>query len=289
MKRKRKVRWILAATVAAMLVGGLALVPVVRGQEAKNGESKLVLDGSTTVGPIAKAFKEYYTLKHKGVSITVSESGSGNGAKSLINQACDIANMSRFMKDKEFKAAVDKGVFPVAHVVALDGIAVIVHKSNPVKGLSVTQAREIYTGKISNWKDLGGPDQKIVAISRDTNSGTYETFHKLVMKKQKMAKGVEYVNSNGMARARVQKTRAAIAYVGLAFNDRTVKGLEIDGILPSKQTVQSGTYPIARPLFMFTNGYPKMGSHKYAFVTLHLSKRGQEIIEAVGFVPVTNY
>lgn len=254
-----------------------------------NAEEKIVIDGSTTVGPIAKAFAEYYMSVNKDVDILVSESGSGNGAKSLINGTCDIADMSRFMKDKEFKAAVGKGIFPVAHVVALDGIAIIVHPSNPVGNITIDQIRDIYKGKIRSWKELGGPNKKIVMISRDTNSGTYETFHKLVMKKQKIVQNCEYVGSNGAVRGRVQNTSTAIGYVGLGFLDRSVKGLKVNKVYPTLRTISIGKYPIARPLFMFTNGYPKMGSHMYQFVTLYLTKKGQEIIKGIGFVPLTKY
>ncbi len=254
-----------------------------------HAEKKIVLDGSTTVGPIAKAFAEYYMGLHKDVNITVSESGSGNGAKSLINNVCDIANMSRFMKEKEFTAAAEKGIFPVAHVVALDGIAMIVHPSNPLKDITTDQIRDIYMGKITNWKQLGGPNMNIVMISRDTNSGTYETFKKLVMKKVKIVEGCEYVGSNGAVRGRIQSTPTAIGYVGLGFLDKTVKGLKVNGVYPSNKTIASGTYPIARPLFMFTNGYPKMGSVVYQFVTLYLTQKGQEIVKRIGFVPCTNY
>lgn len=277
----------------AMLVAVALSVGAVTAEES----NKLVLDGSTTVGPIAKAFAEYYMAKHKDVNVTVNESGSGNGAKSLINSTCDIADMSRFMKDEEFAAAVEKGVMPVAHVVAMDGLPVLVHPSNPVKGLTVEQVRDIYMGKVTNWKQVGGPDKEIVVVSRDTNSGTYETFEGLVMThkadgesiREKIKDGAEYVGSNGAIRARVQSTPAAIGYAGLGFVDATVKALEINGITPTPATVTSGQYPISRPLFMFTNGYPKLGSHVYAFVTLHLSEKGQEIIEDIGFVPVTSY
>jgi phosphate transport system substrate-binding protein len=262
----------------------IALIPT-----AASAEESIVIDGSTTVGPIAKAFAEYYMSLNPNVNITVSESGSGNGAKSLINGVCDVADMSRFMKGKEFTAAVEAGITPVAHVVALDGLPVIVHPSNPVKGLTVEQVRDIYMGKITSWKEVGGPDKAIVVVSRDTNSGTYETFEKMVMQKQKIADGTEYVGSNGAVRQRVQSTPAAIGYAGLGFVDRTVKALEINGIAPSQSTVITGEYPIARPLFMFTNGYPKLGSHLYRFVTLYLSEKGQEIVESIGFVPVTAY
>ena len=269
--------WLAAIAWAALSVAGTA------------EETKIVIDGSTTVGPIAKQFAQYYMEQHKGVNITVSESGSGNGAKSLINKACDIADMSRFMKDEEFKAAVDAGVMPVAHVVAVDGIAIVVHPGNPVKNLTVQQVREIYTGQITDWSQVGGPSTKIDKVSRDTNSGTYETFESLVMNKQKIVADTEYVGSNGAVRSRIQTTPAAIGYIGLGFVDRTVKALDIEGVTADADTVASGKYAVARPLFMFTNGYPKLGTHLHALVTLHLSKKGQEIIESIGFVPVTKY
>ena len=256
---------------------------------AGNPESRIVVDGSTTVGPIAKSFAEYYMRMNPVVNITVSESGSGNGAKSLINGTCDVADMSRFMKEKEYKAAVDKGIFPVAHVVAVDGIAIIVHPSNRVKSLTIEQVRDIYLGKTKNWNKVGGTNKRIVIISRDTNSGTYETFEKLVMKKQKITQNAEYVGSNGAIRTRVQSTKAAIGYVGLGFIDKSVKAVKIDNIYPDNNSDSSGKYPIARPLFMFTNGYPKLGTHLHAFVTLYLSEKGQEIIESIGFIPITKY
>ena len=282
----------MTAILAALLAVGIGL-----GTAGADEADKLVLDGSTTVGPIAKAFAEYYMAKNKDMNVTVNESGSGNGAKSLLNSTCDIANMSRFMKEKEFKAAVEKGVMPVAHVVAMDGLPILVHPSNPVKNLTVEQVRAVYMGKIKNWKQVGGPNRDIVVVSRDTNSGTYETFHKLVMThkvdgetvKEKITDAAEYVGSNGAVRSRVQSTPAAIGYAGLGFVDKTVKALNVNDVYPTPRTVVNGRYPVARPLYMFTNGYPKLGSHTHAFVTLHLSEKGQEIVEDIGFVPVTQY
>lgn len=250
---------------------------------------KIVVDGSTTVGPIAKAFAEYYMGMNKDVNITISESGSGNGAKSLINGVCHVADMSRFMKGKEFAAASQKGIKPVFHVVALDGIAMVVHPANPVSKITKEQIKEIYMGKIKSWKALGGPDKPIVFITRDTNSGTFETFHKLAMKKEKIAGNAEVLGSNGAVRSRIQSTLTAIGYVGLGFVDKTVKPLKVNNVMPSLRTIAKGTYPIARPLFMVTNGYPKMGSHLYQFVTLHLTRKGQEMVKRIGFVPVTEY
>lgn len=249
-------------------------------------EEKIVIDGSTTVGPIAKAFADFYKETNPDVNITISESGSGNGVKSLINGACNIANLSRFMKEGEFKSCVEKGVLPVAHVVAYDGLAVIVNPENKVGALTMEQVSDIYQGKIANWKELGGDDMPIVIVSRDTNSGTYETFNELVLLKKPVAKNAEYVGSNGQARTRVNSTKGAIAYVGLGFADNSVKALSINGILPNAKNISSGKYPISRPLFMFTNGYPKMGGNVYNFVTLHLSEEGREIISDLGFIPV---
>ena len=267
----------------------LASIVAVAVAGAASASDKIVIDGSTTVGPISKAFAEYFMAAHPDVNITVSESGSGNGAKSMVNGTCDVAIMSRPMKESEFKAAANKGIQPVAHVVALDGLPILVHPSNPVQQLTVEQVRKIYLGKITNWKDVGGPDKAIVSISRDTNSGTYETFAKLVMEKQKIHKNCEYVGSNGAIRQRVQTTPAAIGYAGLGFVDKTVKALKINGIYPSAETVQTGEYPIARPLFMYTNTYPKLGSTLYQYITLHLTEDGQEMVEEIGFVPVTDY
>ena len=272
----------IALKIAATILATLMLGPA---QSALAGEN-IIIDGSTTVGPIAKAFAEFYKESHPDVNITISESGSGNGVKSLINKACNIANLSRFMKDSEFKSCVANGVLPVAHVVAFDGLAVIVNPKNKIRSLTMSDIAAIYTGKITNWKQLGGDDAKIVVVSRDTNSGTYEMFNELVLKKAKIVKDAEYVGSNGQARTRVNTTKDAIAYVGLGFVDDTVKPLSIEGILPNPKSITSGKYPIARPLFMFTNGYPKMGGDIFNFVTLHLSGEGREIISDLGYIPV---
>jgi len=249
----------------------------------------LQIDGSTTVGPIADAFAEYFKKIHPDLDITVKKTGSGDGAAALIDGRCDIATMSRFMKDKEFKDAVANNVLPVAHVVAMDGVCVVVHPSNPVSALTRAQIRDIYTGKITNWSQVGGPNMPIVVISRDTSSGTYETFETLVMDKQPMGSGIEYVNANPQAHARVKTTQGAIGYVGIGFLDKDVKAVKVDQVTPSRRTISSGVYPVARPLFLFTNGYPKLGSVVHKFSTFYLTEKGQELVEAKGFIPLTAY
>jgi phosphate transport system substrate-binding protein len=270
---------------AKKIVTGLMAMSMSAGIAMAGDANKIVVDGSTTVGPIAKAFAEYYMGNHPAVNITVSESGSGNGAKSLVNAACDVATMSRPMKNSEMKAAQDSGVLPIEFIVAMDGIALVVHPSNPRSNLTIEQIRDIYTGKIKNWKDLGGPDQPIVVISRDTNSGTYESFETLVMNKQKMGEKVEYVGSNGAIRQRVMSTPAAIGYVGLAFIEG-VKAVTVNGIAVNPETVTSKTYPVARPLYIYTNGRPKPGTPLHDFITLSGTPEGKKIIEDTGFVPL---
>ena len=265
------------------IVSLMAAVGMGVGAAVAGDANSIVVDGSTTVGPIAKAFAEYYMGKHQNVNITVSESGSGNGAKSLINAACDVATMSRPMKNSEKKAAQEAGVLAIEQVVALDGLAVIVHPSNSRGNLTIEQIRDIYTGAITNWKELGGPDQKIVVISRDTNSGTYESFNTLVLKDAKLKGGAEYVGSGGAIRQRVLSTEAAIGYVGLAFTEG-VKTLQVNGIKPTAETVIAKTYPIARPLYMYTNGRPKEGTALYDFVNLSKTAEGKKIIDDIGFV-----
>jgi len=270
MKSKGKMSVAVAAVLAAVSLA-----------QAEN----LVIDGSTTVGPIAKAFAEYFMKQRPDVNVTVSESGSGNGAKSLINGTCHIATMSRPMKDKEKAAAQESGILPIPTVVAMDGLAIVVNPANPVQGLTIEQIRAIYAGNIKNWKELGGPDLPIVVVSRDTNSGTYECFETLVMKQEKILGSAEYVGSNGAVRDRVRTTTGAIGYVGLAFTEG-VKPLPVNGVAPKPETVIDKTYPISRPLFMVTNGRPKPGTAVYDFLMLYRQPDGIKIIEDVGYVPV---
>jgi phosphate transport system substrate-binding protein len=247
---------------------------------------ELAVDGSTTVGPIAKAFAEYLMSQNPALRISVSESGSGNGAKSLINGACQVATMSRPMKAQETLAAQTKSVRPVAHIVAMDALPVIVHPSNPIKELTLEQVRDIYFGRINNWQFLGGPNQRIVRISRDTNSGTYECFEEMVMKKTRLASNVEYVGSNGAVRQRVMSTPAAIGYAGLGFVNASVKAVPINGVMPSAATVLDNSYPLARPLYMYTNGEPASNTLAFTFINFCNTPKGRELIEAVGFVAV---
>jgi phosphate transport system substrate-binding protein len=238
--------------------------------------------GSTTVLPIAQASAEAYMDMNPDVDISVRGGGSGVGAAALIDGRCDIADCSRPLKDKEITKAVAKGVSPQAHVVAMDGIAVIVHPSNSLKNITKEDLKAIYTGKVSSWKAFGGPDKEIVVVSRDTASGTYEAFNKLALSKAKVRPDALLEASNKAVATVVRKTPGAIGYIGLAYLIPSVKAVTVEGVVCSEKTVLSGKYPLSRPLFMYTNGAPKGAVKK--FLDFLLSDKGQAIVSEVGYI-----
>lgn len=260
------------------------LTVVIPARRVSGDQKRIVCEGSTTVLPICQAVAEEFMNRNKGVDISVRGGGSGVGIVSLIDGTCDIANASRPMKDSELQKAAGRGKSPKAHVIAMDGIAVIVHKSNPVNVLTKKQIKDIFTGKISNWAEVGGPDMKIVVISRDSASGTFEAFGELALDKEKVRSDALMEMSNGKVVAVVEKTPGAIGYVGIGFVSDKVKAIEVDGIKCTKENVLSGKYPLSRPLFMYTNGNPS-GVVK-DFIDFLLSPDGQKIVETSGYVPL---
>ena len=267
------------AALGAVLVLGLAGLA---GEE-------LTLKGSTTVLPIAQLAAEAFAELHPELAVSVQGGGSGTGIAALIDGTCDIADVSRPMKPSEWKRAVDRGVYPFHWLVALDGIAIVVHPSNPIRQLTLDQIRDIYTGEIINWKELGGPDLRIVPVSRDTASGTYEVFNEIVLRKEEpSAQGILYQSSNAAVAETVARTPGAIGYVGLGFLNPAIKALAVgEGgtyLLPSEEDVIAGTYPISRPLFMITNGFPEGVVRE--FILFVLSDEGQKLVKEAGYVPV---
>ena len=262
--------------LAAVLTVGLMLnIPTFA---AKN----LTIKGSTTVLPISQSCAEAFMNMHSDVNISVQGGGSGVGIASLIDGTCDIADASRPIKDKEIKKAKDNGVDAYENVVALDGIAVIVHPSNPVDGLSLEQIKKIYTGEVSNWKDLGGKDMKIVVISRDSASGTFETFNDLALDDERVRADALLQASNQAVAQAVSRTNGSIGYVGLGYLSSSVKGVAVDGVEPTKANVVDGSYKLARKLFMYTDGEPK-GLVK-EFIKFVLSDEGQELAGKAGYI-----
>ncbi len=246
---------------------------------------KIVIKGSTTVLPVAQKCAEAYMKEHPDVKISISGGGSGNGIKALIDGMTDIADASRFIKDKEVKLAVEKGRYPVPFSVAYDSIIPVVHPSNSVSGLSLEQLKPIYKGEIKNWKEVGGPDRDVVVISRDTSSGTYEVWEKKVMDKERVYPGALLQASNGAVVQAVSKNKNAIGYIGLGYLDKSVKGLKVDGVMGSESTTLDGTYPISRALFMFTDGWPKGDTLDFINYVKHPQK-GQKHVSKAGYVPL---
>ncbi|WP_319523856.1 phosphate ABC transporter substrate-binding protein [uncultured Desulfosarcina sp.] len=245
----------------------------------------LVIKGSTTVLPISQLAVEAYMKAHPDVNISLSGGGSSNGIKAIIDGSTDIANASRFIKDKEVALANEKGVYPVPFAVAYDSIIPVVHPSNNLTGITTDQLKDIYMGKITNFKEIGGPDLKIVVCSRDTSSGTYETWEGKVMKKERVTPGAQVMASNGAVVQAISNNKHAIGYVGIGYLNDSIKPLTVNGVTGSKETTLNGTFPISRPLFMFTNGWPKGDTLNFVNYMLHPDK-GQKHVEKSGYVPL---
>ncbi|MCB2193774.1 MAG: phosphate ABC transporter substrate-binding protein, partial [Deltaproteobacteria bacterium] len=211
--------------------------------------------------------------------------GSGDGIKAVIDGTADIGDASRDMKKKEIKLAEEKGVSPKKFTVALDCIVPVVNPANPVKDLSLAQLKDIYTGKIKNWKAVGGMDKTIVVVSRDSSSGTFEVWNKRVLgKKARVRPDAQLQASNGAVAQAVAGNKYAIGYVGIGYLNPKLKGLTVGGVAASAKTAMDKSYPIARGLYMFTNGEPKgkVGN----FIAFVMGDEGQKIAKEEGFVPV---
>ena len=263
-------------------ITAIAIIGLVFG--IASADDQLVITGSTTVLPIAQACAEVFMDSHPSIDITVRGGGSGVGIAALLDATCDIADASRPMKSKELTKARAKGINPVEHIIAWDCIAVIVHPDVPVSELSLEQISDIYTGKINNWKDVGGPRKKIVVVSRDVSSGTYEVFKKKVLGGGSVRDDALKVASNQAVMTSVSSTPFSIGYVGLGYLNNKVKAVKVNGVTPSKKTAKSGAFPIVRPLYMYTNGEPT-GLAKQ-FLNFVFSSEGQKIVDELGYVPV---
>ena len=221
--------------------------------------------------------------KGKGTEITVNGGGSSVGIAAILDGRADIGNASRDAKSKEIESGKAKGIDLYQNVIALDGIAVVCSKDVNVDNLTKEQVKEIFAGKINNWKEVGGTDAEIVVVSRDTSSGTYGSFVEMVLEKDKMRADAQMVASNQAMATTVAATPNSIGYLGLGFlKSADVKPIKIDGVMPSEKTVKDKTYPISRTLNMYTNGKPTGDVAK--FINFILSAQGQKIVEEQGFI-----
>src|SRR5258707_3139737 len=251
--------------------------------------------GSDTIVNLALAWAEKYQAEHPDIRISVTGGGSGTGIAALVNGTVDIANASRKIKDDEKKQAQGKGIQPVEFVIARDAIAVIVNPENPVSELTLQQISDIYSGKINNWKEIGGDDRPIVRLSRETNSGTHvyflETVLRLGSKTDKTLFSMDTLllpSSEGII-AELRQNPNAIGYDGLGYVPKDLKVIAIAKqaggayVLPSINTVNDKTYAIARDLYMYTNGEPTGLVKEY--LNWILTPEAQQIVADLGFVP----
>jgi len=267
-----------------VVLTGLLSLSLIAGSYLLAGKKEITIKGSTTVLPIAQACAEAYMHKYEDVDISVQGGGSGVGIASVMDGTADIGDASRPAKDKEIAKAKENGIELYQNVIAKDGIAIIVHPSNPINEITREQAKAIYTGKITNWKELGGKDAEIVVVNRDSASGTFETFNEIVLKKEKVFPSALQKMSNRGVADTVTVTELAIGYIGMGYITPKVKALVVEGVKPTKENVVDGTYPIARDLYMYTNGKPK--GVVASFIGFVLSKDGQKLVEQEGFVSI---
>jgi phosphate transport system substrate-binding protein len=251
--------------------------------------------GSDTLVNLALAWAEKYMQTHPNVSISVTGGGSGTGIAAMINGTVSIANASREMKPEEINAAKANGVFPVEFVVAHDAIAVMVSPSNPVNHLTFKQISDMYTGRIKNWKEAGGEDRPIVLLSRESNSGTYVYFLENVIRmgneRSKLLFSPDTLlmpSSEGIS-SEIRQNPNAIGYDGLGYVTEDLKVIAVSKgengpfVVPSTVTVKDASYPVSRPLYMYTAGRPEGQIKDYIEWILN---GGQTVVARLGFVPL---
>ncbi len=255
--------------------------------------------GSDTIVNLALAWAEAYQGMHADVRISVTGGGSGTGLAALINGTVDIANASRQIKEEEVEEARKNGIEPVEFIIARDAIAVVVHPDNPVNRLTLQQLSDIYSGKITNWSEVGGKDRPIVCLSRETNSGTHvyflETVLRLGEKENTTLFAMETLllpSSEGII-SEVRQNENAIGYDGLGYVPDDLKIVAVARtetepyVLPMVSTVNDKSYPVARDLYMYTAGEPTGAVEDY--LDWILSDQAQQIVAELGFVPILLY
>ena len=269
------------------LLGGLLL-----------GAKMIQIKGSDTMVNLVQILAEEYMGKNPGTPIAVLGGGSGTGITGLINQTCDIASTSRDWKPKEVDQAWDKGVTPRNFVVAVDGLSIVVNEKNPIDQLTMAQVGALYRGEIKTWKALGDYPQPVSLYGRQSNSGTYVFMQEFVLGNKNYSTDMKEMNGNAQIIEGILQDAGAVGYVGVGYlfdeNHRIRKGLKIlkiskepngTGYLPTdKASVDSGAYPISRPLYMATSGKPK--ANVAQFLMWIVGPEGQAIVEREGFFTV---
>ncbi|MBK1735987.1 phosphate ABC transporter substrate-binding protein [Halorhodospira abdelmalekii] len=270
-----------SAKLAVVAAVGMGLCV---GSITAEARSQISINGSTTNLPILQEATEMYTERY-GTNFSVAGTGSGNGIRAVIDSMTDIGMSSRWIRDSEVQQAFDNGVYVVPFAIALDGIIPVVHPDNPVKELTSEQLRGIYNGSITNWSELGGRDRRIVSISRDSSSGTYGVWVERVLKGDRVSGRTQLLASNGAIVSAVSENRDAIGYVGVGYLTGRLQPITLDGIVPTNDNIQTGDWPIARTLWVFTNNWPTGETLRFINFLLH-PERGQKAVERTGYVPL---
>ena len=276
--------------IALVLTALLALSLVACGSESKTDDTKtddqpaaltgtVSTDGSTSMEKIIGALSESFMAQNSGVTVNYNPTGSGSGITAVQEGTCDIGLSSRALKDEEKSAGLKETVL------AYDGIAIIVHPDNPVSDLSVEQLAKLYTGEITNWKDVGGNDAEVVLIGREAASGTRDGFESITGTKDKCQYRQELTSTGDVITA-VSQNPDAIGYASLASVKDSVKALNVDGVTPSEATVKDGSYKVQRPFVLVTMAGKELSPAAQAFFDYAISSDAASIIAKAGAVAV---
>lgn len=256
-------------------------------ENIKENTTSIKIKGSETVLPISEKAAQVFSKENTSNLVSVTGGGSGVGLSALTSGNTDIAQSSRKIKFSEQQKFQQDGEEIKEVIVAYDALAVIVHPQNKVKKLTREQLEGIFTGKITNWNEVGGENLKIIPYSRETSSGTYEFFKEHVLQNKNFMSGIMSMPANGAIMQSVSQTKGAIAYVGMAYLNQTVQPISVsfeDGIYsePTVENAKNQTYPIVRPLYYY---YLEKSENKVKkFINFILSPSGQKLVEEVGFI-----
>jgi phosphate transport system substrate-binding protein len=259
---------------------------------ALSGTQAQRIKGSDTMLPLSQKMAEAFMKDNPSLSVSVTGGGSGVGITALIEGTTELAQLSRRIKFDEKARLKEKGKTVKEVTAARDALAVVVHPSNKVTRLAREQLEGIFTGKIKNWKDLGGDDLVIIPYARETSSGTYEFFKENVLKNRNHMSGIMSMPATGAIMQSVSQTRGAVAYVGLAYVNRNVKAVHVSYdrgktyVEPTAASAENGTYPIVRPLYYYYDAAAE--DRVKSFIDFVLSGKGQKIVSDAGFIPVEN-
>jgi phosphate transport system substrate-binding protein len=264
-----------------LLVLMVVLAVVMTGCSRSAGSNEVSVSGSTTIQPIAEVSAEMFQEANQGTRVLVSGVGSAAGIESVSQGSCDIGTSSRDLKPEE--ASLGLVDIPMAY----DAVVVIVNPSNPVKNLSMQQVKQIFTGAVTNWKQVGGPDLAIGLVNRDEASGTREAFGKIALNNAAFDTHAAVLPGTGQVRSVVSGAPGAVGYISYGFVTDEVKAVAIDGVAPSPKTAISGAYPIRRVLHFLTKG-PATGMAK-RYIDFVLSPAVQDkVVSDAGFIPITD-